>query len=113
MSFFTAPRLLATLALAAAALPAVSQAAEPAYETHVQVVSTAGLNLAQSPDQAILRHRIAVAAYRVCSQVVQGDPLNSPGYAECFAKATADARAQMQNQIASANTRSFIASISK
>ncbi len=110
MSFFTAPRLLTALALAALVAPAAANAASPSDMPAV-TVSTAGLALASPASQSALRYRIAVAAHKVCDQATGGDALTSPSYTECFSQATADAKAQMQSQIATLSTQAMVASI--
>ncbi len=111
MAVFTTAQLLSTLALAAFLVPAAARADQSAVDSRSAVVSTSGLDLATPQDQAVLRHRVAVAAHQVCEQVTQGDGMGSPGYTECFNRAKADARAQVEAQIAMANSRAMLASI--
>ena len=111
MAIFTAPRILSTLALAAFILPAAAHATQPGAESPVAVVSTSGPDPAKPQDRAVLRHRIAVAAHKVCDQVAPGDPMTSSGYADCFSRTTADARSQLDSQVAIATSRAMVASI--
>ena len=103
--------LLSALALAAVVLPVGAYAAQADSDTRVVLVSTAGLNAARPDDQAVLRHRITVAAHEVCDAVTQGDSLTAPGYAECVGRANADARSQLADRIATANDTAQVASI--
>ena len=103
--------LLSALALAAVVLPAGAFAAQADSATSVVLVSTAGLNAARPADQALLRHRITVAAHKLCDEVTQGDALTAPGYADCVGNATANARLQLEDQITIANTSNNFASI--
>jgi UrcA family protein len=111
MSIFTTTRLVSVLALAAFATPVVASAEVQNADTRVAVVSFSGLDPARADDQAVLRHRIAVAAHKVCEQVTQGDSMASPGYTECFSRAVADARSQLDSQVAMASSRAMVASI--
>jgi UrcA family protein len=111
MSVFTTTRLVSVLALAAFVAPVVANAGEPAPDTRVAVVSFSGLDPARAGDEAVLRHRIAVAVHKVCEQVTQGDPMMSPGYSDCFSRTMADARSQLDRQVAMANSRAMVASI--
>jgi len=110
---FTTTRFLSVLMLAAVAVPAVAAAAPLANDTQVAVVSTTGLDISKPSDQATLRHRIAVAAHQVCGQVMQGDMLTSPGYAECFGRATSDAKAQLDARTAAVSGKAVVASIAQ
>ncbi len=101
--------LLSALALAAVILPVGAIAAQPDSETNIVLVSTAGLNAARPADQAVLRHRIAVAAHKVCDAVTQGDALTTPGYVECVGKASADATSQLEGRIVAADATSLVA----
>ncbi len=113
MTFFTTRFLSALAVVAAIAVPAAASAAQPSNDAQSAVVSTTGLNASKQADQATLRHRIAVAANQVCGQVTQGDALTSSGYSECFGRAIADAKAQLDAQTANADDRAVIASISQ
>jgi len=111
---FTARRLLARALLAATVaaltLPAAAAPAPAATDDVVRRVSTAGLNLTQAADRAILRHRIVVAALKVCKEVTDGDSLEQPGFRDCFQRSAAGALAQMDVQVAAARTRAMVAS---
>ncbi len=111
MAIFTAPRLFAAFALVAIALPAAAKAAEPAPDQSIVTVSTSGLDLANPAAQAMLTHRIFLAARTVCNLVTDGNALSSDAYDDCFRRATADAKSQMQTRIAAASTRAMVASI--
>ncbi len=113
MTFFSTTRLLSALMLAAVAVPAVASAAPLGSDTQVAVVSTAGLDASKPADQAILHHRIAVAANQVCGQVMPGDSRSSPGYAECFGRATSDAKAQLEARTALVSGKAVVASIAQ
>ena len=112
MSFFTPTRVFSALIFGAVIAPIVASA-EPAYGTQVAIVSTTGMDASKPADQAILRHRIAVAAHRLCTQVTQQESLTSPAYTACVATATTDAKAQLGVQIAKANSSAMIASVSQ
>ena len=103
--------LLSALALAAVVLPVGAYAAQADSDSRVVLVSTAGLNAARPADQAVLRHRIAVAAHKVCDAVTQGDSLTAPGYADCVGKANADAKLQLEDRIATASNTAAVTSI--
>jgi UrcA family protein len=111
MSAFKTTRLVSVLALAAFIAPVVANATEQATDTHVVVVSLSGLDPARAGDQAVLRHRIAVAAHKVCEVVTQGDAMGSPGYSECFSRAMVSARLQLDSEVAMANSRAMVASV--
>jgi UrcA family protein len=111
MAVHTVARILSILALAAVIVPVAAKAEQASVESPVIVVSTSGLNPANARDQAVLRHRIAVATHKLCDQVTQGDPMTSPGYAACVSRAMADARPQLDNQIAMATSRAMVASV--
>jgi UrcA family protein len=72
--------------------------ADPALRT--ERISYAGLNLASPRDQAALRHRIKVAAARLCDLAglaYMEDYLES---AACYRQALADGMRQMQQLVA-------------
>jgi predicted secreted Zn-dependent protease len=97
MTRFTASRFVSVLALAAFVLPAAAQAAEPGSDA-VVVVSTSG----QSP--ASLSHSVAVAASKVCGAVAQPA---TDAFDDCFSHAIADARTQLDDQVARNHTTSI------
>jgi len=107
MTFFTAPRLFAFISLAAIVLPVVAEAADQ----RVVNVSTSGVDITNPAGQALLTHRIAVAAHKLCDQVAEGDALSSDAYGDCVGRATADGKAQLDSRIAAASTRAMVASI--
>jgi UrcA family protein len=107
MTFFNASRLAAFISLAAIVLPAAAEAADQAAMS----VSTSGVDLTNPAGQAVLSHRIAVAAHKLCAQVTTGDALSSDAYADCVGRATADGKAQLDSRIAAASTRAMVASI--
>jgi UrcA family protein len=111
MAFFTTPRLFATVALAAIVLPAAANAAESAPGQTVVSVSTSGMDLANPVAQAMLTHRIVLAARKVCGQDITGDVLSSDAYDICVSSAEADAKSQIKTRIAAASTRAMVASI--
>jgi UrcA family protein len=106
MAFFTATRVFSALIFGAVIVPVIASAA-PVSDTQVALVSTRGVDMTKPADQAMMRHRIAVAAHKVCDQVTEGDALTSPGYAECVGHATADASAQI------GTTRAMVASLAE
>jgi UrcA family protein len=98
------------VALTAAAMPARADDINPDYGSVSRAVSTAGLNLASAADQALFRHRLAVAARRVCEDADFGEPEDSPDFRDCYTKARAEAWAKGDQQIAAAEARSVVAS---
>jgi UrcA family protein len=110
MAFFTTARLLSAVTLVTIAAPVAATAGAPAVDTRTTLVSVADLDLAKPADQAVLRHRIVIAAHKVCGDVTPGDAL-SPGYTACIENAKANADMQVQSEIAKASTRAMIASI--
>jgi UrcA family protein len=74
-------------------------------------VSTSGLDLTKAADQALLRHRIAVAASKLCAMVNHTASLTDEGYDACFQKAAAEARRQADAQIAALQSKAIAAAI--
>jgi UrcA family protein len=99
----------ALMVLAAAAAPARADDSI-GNDTVSRAVSTAGLDLASPADQAVLRHRLMVAARRVCEDADFGEPEDSPDVQDCIAKARAGAERQVDKRIAAAEARSVVAS---
>jgi UrcA family protein len=95
---------------AAATLPAAAAAPDTSADIVVRNVGTAGLDLAKQADQARLRHRIAVAASKVCQEVTQGSDLASPAYTDCFLRAASDAWTELDTRVAAARSKSLVAS---
>jgi UrcA family protein len=110
MTFFTAPRLFAFISLAAIVLPVAAEAAESADQPVVRI-STSGVDITSPAGQALLTHRIVVAAHELCDQLAPGDALSSDGYGACVGRATADGKSQLESRIAAASTRAMVASI--
>jgi UrcA family protein len=83
-----------------AALPALPAQAD---DSITKVVSLRGLDLSSPADQAVLRHRLQVAAWNVCttSDGVEG------GFDGCRKAAFGTAWAQAQPMIAAARSRSL------
>ena len=94
--------LAASLLVAAPIQPALAQS-DTDTEVQTRTVETRGLNLASASDQALLRHRIRMAARQVCGEY-EGGPQNafSDGFRGCVDKAVADASATLNVLIASA-----------
>ena len=111
MAVFTAPRLFAAFALAAIALPVAASAAESAPNPTVVSLSTSGMDLANPAAQAMLTHRIVLAARKVCGQAFTDDVLFSDAYDTCVRSAEADAHSQMESRLATASTRAMVATI--
>jgi len=111
MAFFNAPRLFATIALAAIVLPAAANAAESAPVPDAVTVSTNGMDLANPAAQALVKHRIVLAARKLCAAESTGAVLSSDAYDTCVASATADAKFQLESRIAAASTGAMVASI--
>lgn len=72
-------------------------------------VSTAGLDLTQPSDQARLRHRVSVAASKLCAQVTGAASLTDPGFETCFHQAAAEGRQQAEMRIAAAQGNAMVA----
>jgi UrcA family protein len=98
--------------LVCAALPATAAAPieDAEFDTATRAVGTADLNLSSKADQAMLRHRINVAARKVCETVTAGNGIGSPGFDTCFAAAASSARRQANARIAAAESRALVAS---
>ncbi len=90
---------------AAATLPA--KADEPV--TSSRLVSLHGLDLSAASGQQVLRHRLLVAASKVCTDGGGGADLHSAGYLECRNAAFGTAWAQAEVLVASATSRSLLA----
>jgi UrcA family protein len=99
-------------ALACTALPAVAD--EIRVEGNVdwvfRVVSVRNLNLTEPADRAVLKHRINVAAYKVCNDVGNAQGLASDSFTTCVRTSLKDANRQVQPLIAMAIRRSELAS---
>jgi UrcA family protein len=89
--------------------PAVAEAPATGQNTVALHVNTAGLDLTQTKDQASLRHRVAVAASKLCSQVTGATSPTDPGFDACFHQANAEGRQQADIQIAAAQGGSMVA----
>jgi UrcA family protein len=110
MCVFQSKRLLLACGLVVAALSGGSPqllAAAPGQDgdSVQRPVSAAGLDLSNAKDRAVLNHRVAVAAYKVCQQVMNGDASGYPLYAECMERAKADARHQVEALVAAADKK--------
>jgi UrcA family protein len=98
MSVTTPNRWFLSLALAALVATAAMPAARAADANTVSLrVSAADLDLRTSAGQATLRHRIAVAALKVCEAAMDGDMLE-----DCPWQARHRAAPQVNAMIASA-----------
>jgi UrcA family protein len=98
----------AATTIQAAAAPANADPNDPAVS---QQVSTAGLDLTRPDDQSILRHRIILAAHKVCQDVMGSDDFGSPGFAGCFKQAAREGVAQFDVKVAQAHARALVASV--
>jgi UrcA family protein len=103
-------RLVTSAALLALAFTA--QPAAAGERTKSEMVSAAGLDLASTQDQAVLRHRLLVAATHVCSD--NGDNVldGNDGFATCRKEAFDTAWAKAQPMIAAAQGRTKLAAAS-
>lgn len=110
----TARRALARAIFAATVagttLPAAAAPAQASPDEVVRRVSTAGLDLTQAADRAILRHRIDVAALNVCKEVTGDNSLEEPGFRDCFVRVASSAWTQMDVRVAAAKSRAMVAS---
>jgi UrcA family protein len=103
---------LATLFAAVVAIGASQARADdltPDNGTVSRKVSIAGLNLASPADQAVLRHRVQVAAHQVCEEVLFGEPTGGPDFLSCYRSARAAGWAQADAKIAAATGKTLIA----
>ena len=102
--------LAAATALAVSLVHPVA-AAEPVTDGQGAAlhVSTVGLDLTQQADQARLKRRIAVAASKLCAEILDASSTTDPGFSDCFSRVAADARAQAELQIAAAQSRAMVA----
>jgi UrcA family protein len=97
----------ASLSLSLAPLAAAAPASAP--DSVALQVSTDGLDLTQQSDQARLRHRVSVAASRLCAQVTGATSLTDPGFEACFHQAAAEGRQQAEVRIAAAQGSALVA----
>jgi UrcA family protein len=73
--------------------------------------STAGLNLAEPSDQAILRQRIAGVSRRICRELVTDEDIAGANLNDCIQSAEARGWASAEVKIAAAQHRSVVASV--
>ena len=106
----TVRHLAASVLLAVFSLPAgATPPADPAEPANLHV-STDGLDLTKAADQALLRHRVATAAHKVCEQVTHGNSITDPGYEACFENAVRTARRDVDARVAAARASNQVAS---
>jgi UrcA family protein len=92
---------------AAAATPATDSSM---VELHV---STVGLDITKPADQALLRHRIAVAAAKLCAMVNDGAGLGEDSFNDCFQRTAGETRRQADAQIAALQSKAMVAFIAR
>jgi UrcA family protein len=82
-------------------------------ETISRAVSTAGLNLAEPSDQAILRQRIAGVSRRLCHDLMldADEDIAGANLDDCIQSAEARGWASAEVKIAAAERRSIVASV--
>jgi len=95
--------------LASAVLPAVAATDDADPGAFVRSVSSKGLDLTTTAGQAMLRHRVDVAAHKVCEAAIAADGLGSAGFTDCFLAAAANGRRQAETRIAVARSRAMLA----
>ena len=102
-----APVLLLGLASAQAADRPSDEVATANQDEAVvsRAVSIADLNLAFPEDQRKLRHRLSVAARRVCMEVVGTTVIQDDGLMTCYQTSMHDAWASVQDRILVATAR--------
>jgi UrcA family protein len=96
--------------LGAAVMPASAATTDSDTTTQTLVVSTGGLDLSQSRDQATLMRRLQLASQRVCHDPASNSFENTPGFEECVRSAMRAARVGAHVAIASATRNSKVAS---
>ncbi len=105
-AFLAAPVLLLGLASARAADPASDEVAIAGYDDVVsRTVSVADLNLTLPDDQRTLRHRISVAARRVCMEAGGNTAVQDDSLQTCYQTSLHDAWATAQDRIQVAMAR--------
>ena len=82
-------------------------AADPS--THTAAVSLRGLDLNAPQDQATLRHRLRVAAAKLCTEIGSPAMPSDHGFADCVQEAFKTAWTETQPLIASARSRALYA----
>jgi UrcA family protein len=102
---------LATGAALAVLLAFTAKPAAAGDQTRSELVSAGGLDLTSAQDQAVLRHRLLVAAGHVCSD--DGDNVldGHDGFVTCRKEAFDNAWAKAQPMIAAAQGRSLLAAV--
>jgi UrcA family protein len=73
-------------------------------------VAARDLDLRTHTGAASLRHRVVVAAYKVCERVNPGELINSDAFGECVQEATRHASRQVETLIAAAQGATQMAS---
>src|ERR1700742_974651 len=89
----TVSRAALVAVLACSALPAMADEirVEGDVDWVVRLVNLRDLNLAQPSDRVVLNHRINVAAYKVCTDVGNGQGLMSDSFTTCVRGSLKDA----------------------
>ncbi len=103
---------IASLAMVAAAMMSIAATFPSRADdtvTSSRAVSVQGLDLSLTSDQVVLRHRLRVAAAKVCADEGGSSRLNDAAFSECHTAAYREAWAQAQVLIASAASRSLFA----
>ena len=97
--------LTATLALIAAAAPAVASNSGRPGETTVQTVAYGDLDLAKVSDIAKLRRRVAAATEAVCGSYAQSSDIEAYEIARCRREVKSSVDPQLARLIASSEAR--------
>ena len=72
-------------------------------------VAARDLDLRTQTGASTLRHRVLVAAHKVCDRLGQGDPMSSDAFAECVRETAHTASQQAETLIAAAQGPSQLA----
>ncbi len=108
----TLAAMFSAVCLGAAVMPATAGTPDD-MTVQTRLVSTAGLDLTRSHDQAVLMRRLAVAARQVCRKPASSVSESASGYEECVQSAMYFAHRQANAAIALAAKTSVVASAEK
>ncbi len=72
-------------------------------------VRTVDLDLAAPADQATLRHRVRLAARKVCAKISNGEALTTDAFIVCYADAVHNALGEADQRIAAAQAATRLA----
>jgi UrcA family protein len=99
MSLFRTRGFSALIAVCAAGAPMMACAAEPASEVSQVEVQAGDLDLSTAHDQAVLQHRLRMAARRVCRTDNPSFSAMSDEMLSCQAQAMESAREKAQSLV--------------